>query len=96
MTLVVAIKFGEYIFVVSDTEITERGVSRRNIIPGGLKTIVIDLNCTIALAGNYTRGLDLIRSLRRTFLRTRNFDQLIELLRRDSESGGMRLYYLYA
>lgn len=87
MTVVIARVFENYIWVASDTEITETGAARRDIIPGGLKSIVIDLNCSIALAGNYVRGLDLVRNVRKAFLRTRDFDQLLELLRRDSESG---------
>jgi hypothetical protein len=86
MTVVVARKFGEYILVASDTEITEIGETRRNTIPGALKTFVIDLNCTIAFAGNYDQALDTVRWLRNVFLRNRDFDQILELLRQDTKN----------
>lgn len=84
MTVVIAKKFGDYMLVASDTEITEVGETKRNTIPGALKTFVIDLNCTISFAGNYDQAIETVRWVRSVFMRNRDFDQLLELLRGDT------------
>ena len=48
MTIVAAMKCGERICVMSDTMISDRGLARDNVIPGRLKTIVVNKWLTIS------------------------------------------------
>lgn len=63
MTIVVAKKFENRICVMSDTMITDKGSARNNIIPGRLKSIVINSWLTISYAGLSTQAIDAIRNI---------------------------------
>jgi hypothetical protein len=66
MTIVAAMKFDERICVMSDTMISSAGVARDNIIPGRLKSIVINQWLTISYAGLSTQAIDAIRKIYNT------------------------------
>ncbi|QEA39337.1 hypothetical protein FGL86_09780 [Pistricoccus aurantiacus] len=65
MTIVAAMKFSDRICVLSDTMITDHGNTRHNIIPGRLKSIVINEWLTISYAGLSTQAMDAVRELYR-------------------------------
>jgi tRNA threonylcarbamoyladenosine modification (KEOPS) complex Cgi121 subunit len=48
---------------MSDTMITDKGSARDNIIPGRLKSIVINSWLTISYAGLSTQAIDAIRKI---------------------------------
>lgn len=64
MTIVAAIKFDERICVMSDTMISDREQVRDNIIPGRLKSIVINEWLTVSYAGLSTQAIDAIRTIK--------------------------------
>lgn len=61
MTIVAAMKFDERICVMSDTMISSESFTRDNIIPGRLKSIVLNEWLTISYAGLSTQAIDAIR-----------------------------------
>lgn len=65
MTIVAAMKFSDRICVLSDTMISNREGTGNNIIPGRLKSIVLNHWLTISYAGLSTQAIDAIRELYR-------------------------------
>jgi hypothetical protein len=63
MTIVAAMKFDERICVMSDTMISDRDQVRDNIIPGRLKSVVINEWLTVSYAGLSTQAVDAIRKI---------------------------------
>lgn len=63
MTIVAAMKFSDRICVLSDTMISDKGGTRHNIIPGRLKSIVLNHWLTISYAGLSTQATDAVREL---------------------------------
>ncbi len=66
MTFVAAKRFGERIIVISDTMISDLTGTKDNIIPGALKSVVLNLHMTVAYAGLADQGLDAIIRARRS------------------------------
>jgi hypothetical protein len=81
MTIVVAMKFGERICVMSDTMISDRDQARDNIIPGRLKSIVINEWLTVSYAGLSTQAIDAIRKISNSNMATTKsvVDYLLEV-----------------
>ena len=65
MTIVAAMRFDERICVMSDTMISSEVSTSDNIIPGRLKSIVVNEWLTISYAGLSTQAIDAIRTLYR-------------------------------
>lgn len=65
MTIVAARRFDERICVMSDTMISFEGSTRDNVIPGRLKSIVVNEWLTISYAGLSTQAIDAIRIIYR-------------------------------
>ena len=63
MTLVVAKMFGSRIVTMSDTMISDRNARAPNIVPGRLKSIVLNTWLTVSYSGLANQGLDAIREL---------------------------------
>lgn len=63
MTIVAAKKFSDRICVLSDTMITDREGTRNNIIPGRLKSIVVNEWLTVSYAGLSIQAIDAVRRL---------------------------------
>lgn len=66
MTIVVSKKFSDRICVLSDTMISDKGAIKNNIIPGRLKSIVINSWLTVSYAGVSIQAIDAVRELYRT------------------------------
>ena len=79
MTLVVAKKFGERILVMSDTMISDSDGTHDNIIPGRLKTIVLNKTLTISYAGLSIQAIDCIRRIKRN-LNSMSLNEIVDLL----------------
>ncbi len=61
MTFVVAKRFGDRVYIGSDTMISDSGGSRHDVIPGRLKIIILDAHTTVAYAGLANQSIDAIR-----------------------------------
>lgn len=85
MTLVAARRFGDRIIVISDTMISDSNATRRNILPGRLKCIVVDWHLSIAFAGPANAGIDAIRQGHGLFKATRNLNELLDYLVAESK-----------
>lgn len=66
MTIVVAMKFSDRVCVLSDTMISNREGTGNNVIPGRLKSIVINKWLTISYAGLSTQAIDTVREIYRS------------------------------
>ncbi|EGW22900.1 hypothetical protein [Methylobacter tundripaludum] len=65
MTIVVAMKFDERILVMSDTMISDPTDRADNILPGRLKSIVINKWLTISYAGLSNQAIHIIRGIKK-------------------------------
>jgi hypothetical protein len=80
MTIVVARRIGNHTLVISDTMISDNAF-RPNILPGRLKTIVIDWLVSISYAGPANQGLDSVRECSLVFRETQNIETVLSHLR---------------
>lgn len=85
MTLVAARRFGDRVIVISDTMISDKNSARRNVLPGRLKSVVIDWHLSIAFAGPANAGIDAIRKANGLFKATRNLNELLNYLIAESK-----------
>jgi hypothetical protein len=81
MTLIVGEQFGDRLVVLSDTMITDISSIRSNIVPGQLKTIVINTNLSVSFAGRVGLALAAIRSLRSGLTEEFDIDMVLESFR---------------
>lgn len=65
MTIVASMKFLDRICVLSDTMISDPGNTTHNIIPGRLKSIVLNHWLTVSYAGLSNQAIDAVRMLYR-------------------------------
>lgn len=65
MTLAIAYRSLGRIVTLSDTKISDPGATRRNAIPGRLKSIVLNDWLTVTYAGLTTQAIDIIRDIRK-------------------------------
>jgi hypothetical protein len=82
MTLVVAAQFGSRIIVFSDTMISNKSTGN-DIIPGRLKSVVINGTLSISYSGQADIALDSVRRIRQEFT---NCKDVIDLLARTSNN----------
>lgn len=61
MTIVFAQKFGNRILMCSDTMISDLPTGRSNIIPGRIKTVVLNQRVSVGYAGLANQAIDTIR-----------------------------------
>ncbi len=66
MTIVIARRFGERICVMSDTMISCKSGVKNNIIPGQLKSIIVNKWLTISYAGLSIQAIDAVRAIYRS------------------------------
>jgi hypothetical protein len=82
MTVAIARKFGERIIVISDTmTFNETSAPQNNIIPGQLKSIVINKALSVTYSGSVPRCLDAIRNAKILFDDKHCLEGVIALLR---------------
>jgi hypothetical protein len=78
VTLVVALRSGTRIVVMSDTAISNRDAAHPNVVPGRLKSIVLNRTLTVSYAGLSSQALDVIRFIRkRGYGATRAIEELL-------------------
>ena len=88
MTFVVAQKFGERIVILSDTMITHHPDQRKNdVIPGQLKSIVLNLDMSVAFCGNVVPALDAIRESKERIRQGGSLEDVIGILHAGSLKG---------
>jgi hypothetical protein len=63
MSIVAAMKLNDRIIVMSDTMISDPNGTANNIVPGRLKSVVINEWLTISYAGLSTQGIDVIKAI---------------------------------
>jgi hypothetical protein len=85
MSLIVARQFGDRIIVVSDTMISDKNEHRPNILPGRLKSIVIDWSLSIAYAGTAVVGLEAVRHASNLFAKNRDLNEVLLFLKNENE-----------
>ena len=78
---------------MSDTMISDSEGTRDNIIPGRLKTIVLDHALTISYAGPSIQALDRIRDIRRR-LDSLSLDEVIQLLSASSAAYASEIDFI--
>jgi hypothetical protein len=83
MTLVVAAQFGSRIIVFSDTMISNKSIGN-DIIPGRLKSIVINGTLSVSYSGNVDIALDSVRRICKELPKYKDIKDVIDLLIRTS------------
>jgi hypothetical protein len=86
MSIVIAAKFLDRIIVFSDTMISGDHLVRADIIPGQLKSIILNGKLSISYAGSLSTGLDVIREAKDIFFRTQNLNATIEFVHQRNSS----------
>lgn len=93
MTFVTARKFGDRILIVSDTMISDMQGGCDSLIPGALKSFVVNMNVSLALAGDYGVAIDVAREFYRRFSNSSDKEAMLtflaaEVARRCEHVGG--------
>ena len=63
MSLVMAMQFGDRICILSDSMISDSGANGQDIIPGQLKTIVLNKGASISYSGSTNKAISKIREI---------------------------------
>lgn len=87
MTIVIAKKFGERILTLSDTADFDVRRSKPNLVPGILKSIILDMRTSISFAGATERSLDIIRKARRMLLEDSAIEDVLAQLAESTLDG---------
>lgn len=80
MSLVMAMQFGDRICILSDSIISDSGAAGQEIIPGRLKTIVLNKGVSISYSGSTNKAIAKIREIQRNMSERIYFDEVLESL----------------
>ncbi len=80
MTLVMARQFGDRICILSDSMISDREAPRDNVIPGQLKTIVLNDKISISYSGLVDHTILEIREIRKKIYKGVPLERILETL----------------
>lgn len=80
MTLVMARQFGDRICILSDTMISSREAPKDDVIPGQLKTIVLNDTISISYSGSVNPAIMKIREIRKEIYKGVPLDRILETL----------------
>jgi len=80
MSLVMAMQFGDRICILSDSMISDSGANGQDIIPGQLKTIVLNKGASISYSGSTNKAIAKIREIQRDLSERKYFDEVLESL----------------
>ncbi|MBS0528399.1 MAG: hypothetical protein JSS22_03275 [Proteobacteria bacterium] len=83
MTLVIAAQFGARILAFSDTMISNESTGN-TIIPGRLKSVILNGSLSVSYSGNACAALDVVRKVREDFLKSQNLADLCDFLATNS------------
>jgi hypothetical protein len=86
MSIVIAAKFLDRIVVFSDTMISDVNMARSNIIPGQLKSVVLNGKLSISYARSVSTGLDVIQQSETIFSRTQDLGEVVKFARHKNNS----------
>jgi hypothetical protein len=86
MSIVIAAKFLDRIIVISDTMISDASKARSNIIPGQLKSVVLNGKLSISYAGSVATGLDVIQHSETIFSQTQDLKEVVEFIHHKNSS----------
>lgn len=90
MTLAVARNFGERILMLSDTMISGKALVRSDIIPGQLKSIVLNASVSVSYSGTPAEyALKVIREARNQLERGADLDVILEEFKHVSSDGNL-------
>lgn len=87
MTLAVAGVFGERIPMLSDTMLSGRALSRSDIIPGQLKSIVLNESISVSYSGTMKHALGVMRVAKKRLQRGASLGGLLDQLAEASNDG---------
>lgn len=80
MTLVMARQFGHRICILSDTMISSREAPNDDVIPGQLKTIVLNDKISISFSGSVNPAIMKIREMRKEIYKGVPLDRILDTL----------------
>jgi hypothetical protein len=80
MSLVMAMQFGDRICILSDSMISDSGTTGEDVIPGQLKTIILNNGVSISYSGSTNKAIAKIREIRRDLSERIYFDEVLESL----------------
>ena len=80
MSLVMAMQFGDRICILSDSITSDSGANGQEIIPGQLKTIVLNKGASISYSGSTNKAIAKIREIQRDLSERKYFDEVLESL----------------
>ena len=80
MSLVMAMQFGDRICILSDSMISDSNTTGHNVIPGQLKTIVLDKEVSISYSGSANKAIYKIREIRKDLRKRIYFEEILESL----------------
>jgi hypothetical protein len=83
---VISKKFGDRILTASDTAFYDSRNGSTELIPGLLKSVVLDLHTTVSFAGSVERSLDVIRIAREMALSGSHLLEMLELLAEETSN----------
>ncbi|MEW6143604.1 MAG: hypothetical protein AB1598_01155 [Thermodesulfobacteriota bacterium] len=80
MSLVMAMQFGDRICILSDSMISDTNTTGSDVIPGQLKTIVLNKEVSISYSGLTNKAISRIREIRADMSKRVYFDEVLESL----------------
>jgi hypothetical protein len=86
MTIVVARKFGDRIVMFGDTMITHPGMVNPDIIPGQVKSVILNLQISMGFSGKLVAGLDACRMAKKSLESGGRLSCVIDVLKNHSKN----------
>ncbi len=80
MSLVMAMQFGDRICILSDSMVSDPNTTVDDVIPGRLKTIVLNKEVSISYSGQTNKAISKIRDVRTDLSNRVYFDEVLESL----------------
>ncbi len=80
MSLVMAMQFGDRTCILSDSMISDTKTTDNNVIPGQLKTIVLNKEVSISYSGSTNKAISKIREIRTDLSKRIYFEEILESL----------------
>lgn len=80
MSLVMAMQFGDRTCILSDSMISDTDTTDNNVIPGQLKTIVLNKEVAISYSGSTNKAISKIREIRTDLSKRIYFEEILESL----------------
>ena len=80
MSLVMAMQFGDRTCILSDSMISDTNTTDHDVIPGQLKTIVLNKEVSVSYSGSTNKAISKIREIRMDLSKRIYFEEILESL----------------